>query len=89
MKLNYINQFDINKWFWVCNGKLENWKGSRPIVFRFVFLHVQLILSLAYLSSVPHVDEGTHGLEGTGATGQEVSAVVGLQETNKVGTLRL
>lgn len=43
----------------------------------------------AYLSSVPHVDEGTHGLEGPGATGQEVGAVVGLQKANKVGTLGL
>lgn len=47
------------------------------------------LFTLAYLSSVPHVNEGTHGLEGTGATGKKVGAVVGLQEANKVGTLRL
>lgn len=43
----------------------------------------------AHLSPVPHVNEGTHWLEGTGTTGQEVGAVVGLQETDKVGALRL
>lgn len=51
--------------------------------------HTLTVFTLAYLSSVPHVNEGTHGLEGAGATGQEVGAVVGLQEANKVGTLRL
>ena len=47
------------------------------------------VFTLAYLSSVSNINEGTHGLEGAGATGQEVGAVVGLQEANKVGTLRL
>lgn len=51
--------------------------------------HTLTVFTLAYLSSVPHIYEGTHGLEGAGATGQEVGAVVGLQEANKVGTLRL
>lgn len=36
-----------------------------------------------------HIDESTHGLEGTGATGQEMSSIVGLQQANEVGTLRL
>lgn len=45
--------------------------------------------TFTHLSSVAHIDEGTHGLEGTGATGQEVGAVVGLQEANKVGTFHL
>lgn len=48
-----------------------------------------LIFTSAYLSSVSHIDEGTHWLEGTSATGQKVGAVVGLQEADKVGTLRL
>lgn len=51
--------------------------------------NTQLIFTQAYLSSVSHIDESTHGLEGTGATGQKVSAVVGLQEANEVGTLCL
>lgn len=55
----------------------------------FCVCHLAAILFLAHLSSVPHVNEGTHWLEGTGTTGQEVSAVVGLQETDKVGALRL
>lgn len=42
-----------------------------------------------YLSPVAHIDEGTHGLEGTGATGQQVGAVVRLQKADKVGTLCL
>lgn len=42
-----------------------------------------------HLSSVAHADESAHGLESTGSTGQEVGAVVGLQEANKVGALRL
>lgn len=51
--------------------------------------HLAAILFLAHLSSVPDVNEGTHWLEGTGTAGQEVGAVVGLQETDKVGALRL
>lgn len=51
--------------------------------------HLAAVLFLAHLSSVPHVNEGTHWLEGTGTTGQEVGAVVGLQETDEVGALRL
>lgn len=43
----------------------------------------------AHLSPVANVDEGAHWLEGTGAAGQQVGAVVGLQETDKVGALRL
>ena len=42
-----------------------------------------------HLSSVAHADECAHWLESTRSTGQEVGAVVGLQETNKVGALRL
>lgn len=42
-----------------------------------------------HLSSVAHTDESTHWLESTGSTGQEVGAVVRLQEANKVGALRL
>lgn len=51
--------------------------------------NTQLIFTQAYLSSVSHIDESTHGLEGTSATGQEVGTVVGLQEANEVGTLCL
>lgn len=47
------------------------------------------ISSSTHLSPVPHVDVGAHRLEGTGAAGQQVGAVVGLQETDKVGALRL
>lgn len=54
-----------------------------------IHTHALPIFTPAYLSSVPHTDEGAHGLEGTGSTGQEVGAVVGLQEANKVGTFRL
>lgn len=50
--------------------------------------HGSILLS-THLSPVPHVDVGAHRLEGTGAAGQQVGAVVGLQETDKVGTLRL
>lgn len=42
-----------------------------------------------HLCSVAHTDESTHWLESTGSTGQEVGAVVRLQEANKVGALRL
>lgn len=42
-----------------------------------------------HLSSVAHADESAHWLESTGSTGQEVGAVVGLQEADKVGALRL
>lgn len=42
-----------------------------------------------HLSSVAHADERAHWLESTGSTGQEVGAVVGLQEADKVGALRL
>lgn len=42
-----------------------------------------------HLSSVAHTYESTHWLESTGSTGQEVGAVVRLQEANKVGALRL
>lgn len=42
-----------------------------------------------HLSSVAHADVSAHRLESTGSTGQEVGAVVGLQEANKVGALRL
>lgn len=42
-----------------------------------------------HLSSVAHADESAHWLKSTGSTGQEVGAVVGLQEANKVGALRL
>lgn len=42
-----------------------------------------------HLSSVAHADESAYWLESTGSTGQEVGAVVGLQEADKVGALRL
>lgn len=42
-----------------------------------------------HLSSVAHADESAHWLESTGSTGQEVGAVVGLQEAHEVGALRL
>lgn len=54
-----------------------------------VHKHTVLHSPVAYLSSVAHIDEGAHWLEGTGATRQEVGAVVRLQEANKVGTLCL
>lgn len=43
----------------------------------------------AHLPSMPHCDEGTDGLEGSGATGQQVGPVVGLQDPHEVGTLCL
>lgn len=52
-------------------------------------MHTLPIINPSYLSSVPHIDEGTHRLEGSSATGQEVSAVVWLKKADKVGTLRL
>lgn len=64
------------------------WMYSHP-PHKHTQIHTHLIFTLAYLPSVPHIDEGAHGLEGTSATGQEVGAVVGLQEADKVGTLRL
>lgn len=42
-----------------------------------------------HLSSVANADESAHWLESTGSTGQEVGAVVGLQEADKVGALCL
>lgn len=43
----------------------------------------------AHLPTVPNCDEGTDGLEGPGATCQQVGPVVGLQHPHEVGTLRL
>ena len=44
---------------------------------------------VCYLSSMAHVHVGTHRMEGSGTTGQQVCAVMGLQQAHKVGTLRL
>lgn len=43
----------------------------------------------SHLPSVAHVDVGAHGLEGPSATGQQVGAVVGLQQADVVCTLAL
>lgn len=51
---------------------------------------VSVCVSVApHLSSVAHTDESADWLESTGSTGQEVGAVVGLQEADEVGALRL
>lgn len=51
---------------------------------------VSVCVSVApHLSSVAHTDKSAHWLESTGSTGQEVGAVVGLQEADEVGALRL
>lgn len=44
---------------------------------------------LPYLATVPHVDEGAHGVEGACPTGQQVCPVVGMQHTDVVGTVSL
>lgn len=89
-------------WMCVFLG-LRDWYWAIPFLTRFVGprrfspaaasantqTNTQLIFTQAYLSSVSHVDESTHGLEGTSATGQEVGAVVWLQEANEVGTFCL
>lgn len=48
-----------------------------------------LLGMLPYLTTVPHVDEGAHGVEGTCPTGQQVCSVVGMQHTDIVGTVSL
>lgn len=53
-----------------------------------VFVSVRACFA-PHLSSVAHADESAHWLESTGSTGQEVGAVVGLQEAHEVGALRL
>lgn len=44
---------------------------------------------LPYLTTVPHVDEGAHGVEGACPAGQQVCPVVGVQHTDIVGTVSL
>lgn len=44
---------------------------------------------LPYLTTVPHVDEGAHGVEGACPAGQQVCPVVGMQHTDIVGTVSL
>lgn len=73
--------------FFACSCQHKGYTVCIPL-YLFVRLSLPLV-SPAYLSSVPHVDEGAHRLEGAGAAGQEVSAVVGLKKADKVGTLRL
>lgn len=46
-------------------------------------------LPQAHLPTVADCDEGTGGLEGPSTTRQQVSPVVRLQHTHKVGTLHL
>lgn len=47
------------------------------------------IPGLPYLTTVPHIDEGAHGVEGTCPAGQQVCPVVGMQHTDIVGTVSL
>lgn len=44
---------------------------------------------LPYLATVPHIDEGAHGVEGACPAGQQVCPVVGMQHTDIVGTVSL
>lgn len=73
----------------------QAWNHARnliKLVFResqVLFLCISVGAETPHLSSVAHADESAHWLESTGSTGQEVGAVVGLQEADKVGALRL
>lgn len=46
-------------------------------------------LPQSHLPTVPNHDEGASGVEGPGATGQQVGSVVRLQHPHEVGTLHL